>query len=565
MADLSAVLRKTIDALPSATPQLRAKVYDKARAAVRRQIEAANPPLAPELADARLRSLEEAIESTEAHYSAASDAAAAPAPAAPPTPAPAAPVASPPAAPVQHARPAPPPPEPVRTPVAEDRLPAETASPRVEAERPAPPPFLRTPPPPVRDEPRFEPAPAPRVEPAQVPRVEPAAEPRRPDWMKAPPPLVQPEVQSEPSEPRVGEIGPMAETEAVDSAPAPSGLDAIPQADMTVPGYARPRQARRKSAGGLVATLAILGALGVAGYAGYLYRDDLSGLFGGGQVAEAPSDSTETAQTDPAAPVDGAATAPSGEAPVDPTARQFTQRLLPDGTEVDEGPAETAANAFDEGTDVAAASRIDPEPAVPPVPVQTQAPAAASDPAAVQGGQRAVFYEERSADRPGTQLGGNVVWSVVNEPPAAGQPAEPAIRAVAEIAENDLRMTMTIRRNADATLPASHVIELLFDTPNDFAGGEIENVQRLALKPTEQDRGQPLIGVAGKISDGFFIIALNDLDQAVENNLALLSDEEWIDIPMAYSTGQRALISLEKGTPGDEVFREALDAWAQQG
>ena len=112
------------------------------------------------------------------------------------------------------------------------------------------------------------------------------------------------------------------------------------------------------------------------------------------------------------------------------------------------------------------------------------------------------------------------------------------------------------------TLPASHVIEIMFDTPADFAGGQIENVQRLALKPTEQARGEPLIGVAGKISDGFFIIALNDLKQAVDSNLGLLGREEWIDIPIAYSTGQRALMSIEKGIPGDRVFKQALDAWA---
>ena len=54
MADLSGVLRKTIDGLPRATPQMRAKVYEKARAAIQRQIQAANPPIAPEVAEARI-------------------------------------------------------------------------------------------------------------------------------------------------------------------------------------------------------------------------------------------------------------------------------------------------------------------------------------------------------------------------------------------------------------------------------------------------------------------------------------------------------------------------------
>ena len=68
MADLSAVLRKTIDGLPGSSPQLRAKVYDKARSAIDRQIAAANPPLGEEAAQARRDSLEDAIRRTEAHY-----------------------------------------------------------------------------------------------------------------------------------------------------------------------------------------------------------------------------------------------------------------------------------------------------------------------------------------------------------------------------------------------------------------------------------------------------------------------------------------------------------------
>ena len=135
----------------------------------------------------------------------------------------------------------------------------------------------------------------------------------------------------------------------------------------------------------------------------------------------------------------------------------------------------------------------------------------------------AVFYEERFNDTPGAQHQGNVRWSVVEEAPADGQPPEPAVRAIVQIPDSGVTMTMTIRRNADATLPASHVIEMMFDVPENFPGGEIANVQRLAFKPTEQDRGRPLIGVAGKISDGFFWIALNDLQQAVQDNLSLMA------------------------------------------
>ncbi len=259
-----------------------------------------------------------------------------------------------------------------------------------------------------------------------------------------------------------------------------------------------------------------------------------------------------TTPESPATATPGADSAPSQ----DPGERQYTQRLLPDGTESDPGPGTSSSNVFDEGTDVA--------PATAAAPPQTANPPAASAATAApvpEGAEVAVFYEERFNNTPGSQHSGQVQWSLVQEAPAEGQPPEPAIRGVVQIPDRNLTMTMTIRRNGDATLPASHVIEMMFTVPQDFAGGEIASVQRLALKPTEQDRGRPLIGVAGKISDGFFWIALNDLQQAVDDNLGLLANEQWVDIPIAYETGQRALLSIAKGSEGATVFREAITAW----
>lgn len=542
MADLSAVLRKTIDALPAATPQLRAKVYEKARAAVQRQIAQANPPLALEMADARQRALEDAIHATEAYYTGAA--------------APAGPGSRP---AEQEMRPVPaaaPPARPAAAPVA--REPEARGNPSYDAGGPSPSEPARR-----RPEPGFEPA----------SRSVRAAESDLPPMGRVAPGVNDPGDRSEPAESRIGEVGPMSELPAADASAGSTDdgeprLAVIPEADMTAPSYARPRRAsgsRRSLYTGVAALLFICGLAAAA----YFYLDEITQTVGGQtQVAETAEPDASAGGGEQAAAGDPAVAPgeaePAAPAP-DPSARQFTQRLLPDGSEVDEGPAPSAPNAFDEGTDIATASVLPGEAATPPAPASEPAVPAAAEVVVPEGGQRAMFYEERSADRPGSQQNGSVVWSVVSEPPAAGQPAEPAIRAVASVPETAVRMTMTIRRNADETLPASHVIELLFDTPDDFVGGEIENVQRLALKPTEEDRGEPLIGVAGRISDGFFIIALNDLQQAVDNNLALMANEDWIDIPMAYASGQRALMSLEKGPTGDEVFREALDAWAARG
>src|SRR5690606_11665105 len=135
-------------------------------------------------------------------------------------------------------------------------------------------------------------------------------------------------------------------------------------------------------------------------------------------------------------------------------------------------------------------------------------------------GQKAIFYEERTNNAQGSAEPGNIVWSVVQESPGGDAPPEPAIRAEATIPGKNVQLRMTIRRNADETLPASHIIELIFLTPDGFEGGGIDNILRIAMKTSEQDAGSPLIGIPAKIADGFFLVALNDTKADEQANLS---------------------------------------------
>src|SRR5690606_37579062 len=99
-------------------------------------------------------------------------------------------------------------------------------------------------------------------------------------------------------------------------------------------------------------------------------------------------------------------------------------------------------------------------------------------------------------------------------------------------------------------------------TPDGFGGGGVASVSRIAFKETEQAAGSPLIGIPAKIADGFFLIALSDASAETQANLGLLENQSWLDIPIVYQSGQRALLSLEKGIPGERVFQDALQAWA---
>lgn len=177
--------------------------------------------------------------------------------------------------------------------------------------------------------------------------------------------------------------------------------------------------------------------------------------------------------------------------------------------------------------------------------------------------QKAFLYEEGTAGSSASRDNAAIIWSLDHEVLDDGS-REAVIKGQLDVPGRNLSMTLLIKRNLDESLPASHIIELLFQLPNDFSGGNISDVSRFVMKTSEQGRGEGLIAVPAKISDGNFLIALNNLDQALATNNKLLLDSSWIDVPLGYTTGRRALVTLEKGALGDKVFRDALAQWAKQ-
>jgi hypothetical protein len=193
-------------------------------------------------------------------------------------------------------------------------------------------------------------------------------------------------------------------------------------------------------------------------------------------------------------------------------------------------------------------------------PGPTTAPSQQSGPGVAQ---RVVLYEEEPSDPQGRRYVGTAVWRTETVSPGAGQPPELAVRADVEIPEKKLNLKFSIRRNTDQTLPASHTIELLFNLPPDFAGGGINNVPGVLMKQAEQTRGVPLSGLAVKVTTGFFLIGLSAVEADMQRNIQLLKERGWFDIPIVYNNSRRAILAIEKGTPGERAFAEAFAAWRQ--
>ena len=177
--------------------------------------------------------------------------------------------------------------------------------------------------------------------------------------------------------------------------------------------------------------------------------------------------------------------------------------------------------------------------------------------------QRVVLYDEDPSDPKGKQYVGSVIWRTEPIKATGNQKPDIAVRADIDIPDRKFKMTMSFRRNSDTSLPASHTAELTFQPQDAAGGGGVGNVPGILMKSNEQARGTPLAGLAVKVTDGFFLVGLSNVDADRARNLQLLKERSWFDIPLVYANQRRAIIAIEKGAPGERAFNEAFAAWGE--
>jgi hypothetical protein len=167
--------------------------------------------------------------------------------------------------------------------------------------------------------------------------------------------------------------------------------------------------------------------------------------------------------------------------------------------------------------------------------------------------QRAIFYFQGAEGQAGQAMDGTATWTEITKD------GRPAIQAAIRIPDRDVRAIVTIYKNYDEALPASHLVEVQFE--GKLSESPVQKVPALVLKTTEQARGQPLAGAAVPVTNELFWIALSDDKDEVTRNLQLMREGSWFDIPILFSDQTRALITFEKGIPGDKVFETVMAGW----
>lgn len=172
-------------------------------------------------------------------------------------------------------------------------------------------------------------------------------------------------------------------------------------------------------------------------------------------------------------------------------------------------------------------------------------------------GSQSLLLEASDDGRTGAlPFSGTIEWSQGKD-----EMGLPTIVGKASIPARNLGVDLLIRKNVDATLPASHLMEVNFRVSDSFIGGSVAGLPGVLLKNEELVQGQPLVGASARVVGNSFLFALSAAPEDQKANSDLLMSRKWMDLALIYATGKRAIITLEKDPTAEKLFSDVVGEW----
>lgn len=183
---------------------------------------------------------------------------------------------------------------------------------------------------------------------------------------------------------------------------------------------------------------------------------------------------------------------------------------------------------------------------------------ASVDPASLAGSQSLLLEASDSGTTGAVPFSGTVEWSKGTD-----EMGLPTLIGKANIPARNLAVDVLIRKNSDASLPASHLMEVNFRVTDSFIGGSIAGLPGVLLKNEELVQGTPLVGASARVVGNSFLFALSASPADITANSSLLISRKWMDLALIYATGKRAIITLEKDAAAETMFTEVVGEWTK--
>ena len=193
-----------------------------------------------------------------------------------------------------------------------------------------------------------------------------------------------------------------------------------------------------------------------------------------------------------------------------------------------------------------------------PVPGSAEAEVAKLDPANTVGGQSLLLEASDNGKTGAVPFSGSIEWSKGTD-----EMGLPTLIGKASIPARNLSVDVLIRKNSDASLPASHLMEVNFKVNDSFIGGSIAGLPGVLLKNEELVQGTPLVGASARVVGNSFLFALSASPEDITANSKLLMSRKYMDLALIYATGKRAIITLEKDPAAVALFDEVVGVWTQ--
>ncbi|HEY3622781.1 MAG TPA: hypothetical protein VGL12_10400 [Roseiarcus sp.] len=187
-----------------------------------------------------------------------------------------------------------------------------------------------------------------------------------------------------------------------------------------------------------------------------------------------------------------------------------------------------------------------------------EAPSAPPAPAPSAGRAAMLVASADNPQKPAVSLG-STVWSLI--PPAPGQPATVAVKAEADIPDLKMHATMTLRKNTDPTLQATHTIDLKFSFAEGAPITGFKDVGLPQMRKEDSTAAEALTSVKVKISDTYFLIALAKGESDTARNLDLMQTRSWFDFPLLLNDDRIAKVVFQKSPEGQAMLEKAFEAW----
>ncbi|WP_374548043.1 hypothetical protein [Rhodoblastus sp.] len=157
---------------------------------------------------------------------------------------------------------------------------------------------------------------------------------------------------------------------------------------------------------------------------------------------------------------------------------------------------------------------------------------------------------------------GTVVWRRDTANRGPNQQLSSAIRADVDIPEAGFKTALTIEKNYEPTLSASHILNIRFEPSQDSPIGAVQAINVPEMRREDAPKGTPLQGMQVDIAPNVFLVGLYSAAEA--QNVDMIRNLNWFDIPMSLANGKISKITFEKGAAGAQIINDVFNEWKGQ-